>query len=211
MQNVKKMPKNVSLKTAKIHYEELVMKLKNFKNHFMKICKHKKHVFLNCCAAGLYWRGIVHDMSKFSPCEFLESARYYQGDSSPINVCKMENGYSNAWLHHKGRNRHHYEYWQDNFDKGGIPLKMPFKDALEMVCDYIAAGQAYRGEAFTYEDEYYVWWKNKISRPIAMHPQTKLFIDMMLFKMAKEGNNHVLRKKRAKAIYDIAENTYKDK
>lgn len=182
----------------------------NARKHFMKICKHKKYVFLNCCIAGIYWRGITHDLSKFSPSEFLESARYYQGDSSPINACKKENGYSNAWLHHKGRNRHHYEYWQDNFDKGGTPLKMPFIDALEMVCDYIAAGQAYSGSKFNYEDEYYIWWKDKIARPIAMHPQTKRFVDMMLFKMAQEGNNHVLKRKRAKAVYALAESIYKD-
>lgn len=155
--------------------------------------------------AGIPIRGILHDLSKFSPWEFFEGVKYFQGDSSPIDACKKANGYSKAWMHHKGCNRHHYEYWQDNFDHGGIPLKMPFKDALELVCDYLGAGQAYQKEKFTYAGEY-EWWKKKASKPIAMHPQTKLFVELMLRQMADEESNKALRKINAKMIYKIAEN-----
>ena len=87
------------------------MKLKNIFLHFKKICVHKYWVGYYCFKADLYWQGIIHDLSKFSPVEFWESVKYYQGTSSPIDVSKKVNGYSKAWFH-RGRNLHHYEYWQ---------------------------------------------------------------------------------------------------
>ena len=176
--------------------------------HLKTIITHKKFVFLNCVKAGIPIRGLLHDLSKFSPTEFVESVKYYQGNDSPINACKKANGYSKAWMHHKGRNSHHYEYWQDNFDQGGNPLQMPYKDALELVCDYISAGMAYGKKNFTYQREY-EWWQKKISKPIAMHPQTKIFVDMMLKEMARENSNDVL--KYGKQIYYLAEKEYKHK
>jgi len=182
--------------------------LKNAVNHFKTVCNHKKYVFKNCVIAGMPIRGILHDLSKFSPTEFIESVNFYQGDRSPIDACKEAKGYSEAWMHHKGRNRHHYEFWQDNFDNGGVPLKMPFKDALELICDYLGAGMAYQKDKFTYKGEY-EWWKNKNAKPIAMHPQTKMFVELMLNKMAKEESNRVLKMKTAKMFYKIAEDRTK--
>lgn len=155
----------------------------NARKHFMTVCRHKRWVFHYCRIAGIPWRGIKHDISKFSPTEFFESVKYFQGDRSPIDACKEENGYSKAWLHHKGRNKHHYEYWQDNFDNGGQPLQMPFKDALEMVCDYLGAGRAYMKDNFNYQAEY-EWWQNKKSKPLAMHPQTEGFVEFILYHLA---------------------------
>lgn len=178
------------------------MKNKAFK-HFKLITTHKAYVFRNCVKAGLIWRGIKHDMSKYSPIEFLESVRYFTGDKSPIDNCKKAKGWSKAWMHHKGRNTHHYEYWQDNFDHGGVPLQMPYEDALEMVCDYIAAGQAYMKKDFTYQGEY-DWWLNKKSHGIAMHPNTLKFVDIMMKTMRNENNNDCLRSARAKYYYEIS-------
>lgn len=171
--------------------------------HFKLITTHKAYVFKNCFKAGLIWRGIKHDMSKYSPTEFLESVKYFTGTDSPINVCKKENGWSKAWMHHKGRNTHHYEYWVDNFDNGGIPLKMPYKDALEMICDYIAAGQAYQKKKFTYTGEY-DWWLNKCKGKIAMHADTKRFVNIMLKTMANEKSNDCLRPSRAKYYFELS-------
>jgi hypothetical protein len=178
--------------------------LGNAVKHFKKVMIHKKWVFYYSCKAGIPIRGLIHDMSKLSPTEFIESAKYYQGDRSPIDACKEENGYSKAWLHHKGRNTHHYEYWQDNFDKGGQPLQMPFKCALEMVCDYLAAGRAYMGKNFTFDSEL-EWWINKKSKPLAMHPHTRCFMDMMLCNMRDTGSCSILSKKRAYQVYLEAE------
>lgn len=151
--------------------------------HLKTILKHKYWVGKYCFKLGIPIRGILHDMSKFSPVEFWESAKYYQGTSSPIDACKKANGYSKAWMHHKGRNPHHYEYWQDNFDNGGTPLPMPFEDSLEMLCDYLGAGHAYMGKNFSYEAEY-DWWLKKKENPLAMHTINKCFITSVLKELA---------------------------
>jgi len=90
-----------------------------------------------------------------------------------------------AWLHHKGRNKHHYEYWQDSFDKGTVHLQMPFKYALELVCDYLAAGQVYSGKSFTLDGELQ-WWYKKRDAGVAMDSKTKSFVTVMLENMAYE-------------------------
>lgn len=166
--------------TRSIKRLERIMKCKNYIintfRHFKKVCTHKRWVFYYCCKVGIPFQGLVHDLSKFSPTEFWESVKYYQGTSSPIDACKKENGWSAAWMHHKGRNKHHYEYWQDNFDNGGNPIEMPMKYKKEMLCDYLGAGRAYHGKSFNFEKEL-KWWKSKKSKPIAMHPNDIAFID----------------------------------
>lgn len=152
--------------------------------HLKTIIVHKIYVFYYCFQFGLIWRGLVHDLSKFSPVEFFESVRYYTGKDSPINICKAKKGYSMAWFHHRGRNKHHYEYWCDNFEKGFTCVPMPWKYATEMLCDYLAAGKAYNGSSFTIEDEL-EWWYN-VKKPVCkMHEDTKNYIEAMLEFMAK--------------------------
>lgn len=146
-------------------------------------------------------QGITHDLSKFSPIEFWESVKYYQGTRSPIDACKEKNGYSIAWLHHKGCNKHHYEYWQDNFDKGTTHLRMPFKYALEMVCDFLGAGNAYCGDKFTLQGELEWWYTKNKDGHIAMENGTWEFVNAMMHIMATENSTDVLRKKRAAKIY----------
>lgn len=175
------------------------MKFKALK-HFKLITKHKWYVFKNCMKAGLFWQGLTHDLSKYSPVEFFESVKYFSGKRSPIDDCKLDKGYSMAWQHHKGRNPHHYEYWVDNFDNGGTPLQMPFKYALELVCDYLAAGQAYNKKNFSYLGEY-EWWLEKKNKELLMHPQTIHFVDEMLKTMAKDNSNKCLKSSNAFAIY----------
>lgn len=189
---------------CKLGWDEFGGLLHNAVGHFSVICRHKYYVFQNCLVAGMPLTGIMHDMSKFSYIEFMEGVKYYQGTKSPIIACKEAEGYSKGWLHHKGRNKHHYEYWQDNFDQGGKSLQIPFKYALELVCDYIAAGKAYAGDSFTYQREY-EWWLNKLKKPLAMHKQTKLFITYMLKSMADKNTNRVLNKAYARKVYARAE------
>lgn len=146
-----------------------------FFGHLKTVCTHRWWVFYYCCKFGIPLRGIVHDLSKFHPTEFFESVKYYSGTRSPIDACKEATGYSKAWMHHKGRNRHHYEYWQDNFDNGTTHIMMPFKDTLEMLCDYLAAGRAYMKKNFSYADEF-TWTENKLKTAKAMHPTQKIFL-----------------------------------
>ena len=147
-----------------------------FFKHLKKVCIHKYWVFRYCLKAGIPIQGLLHDLSKFSLTEFFESVKYYQGKSSPIDACKKAKGYSAAWMHHKGRNKHHYEYWQDNFDNGGIALEMPLKYKKEMICDYMGAGRSYYGKEFTLKKEY-EWWQSKKMKPISMHKNDLVFLD----------------------------------
>lgn len=161
--------------------------------HFKKIVTHKYWVAHYCFQCGLYSQGILHDMSKFSPTEFFESVKYYRGISSPNDAAKKINGYSMAWIHHRGRNLHHYEAWTDNYDQGTTTIKMPFRYALEMICDYLGAGRAYTGTKFSMENEM-KWWKNK--REVAcMHEDTKKLIDVIFECMMKSSPEEVLSDK----------------
>lgn len=169
------------------------MYLAKFVRHLKTVVHHKSCVARYCFMCGLYYQGIVHDISKFSPTEFLESVKYYQGNRSPIDKCKEKKGYSNAWFHHKGRNKHHWEYWVDDFEKGVIPKKMPFKYALEMVCDFLGAGQAYMGKNFSIKSEY-AWWQKK--RKVAiLHKDTLAFVDALFDKMLQNGIENTLSDK----------------
>ena len=150
--------------------------------HLRKICIHKYWVARYCFKCGLYWQGITHDLSKLSWTEFWESVRYYQGDSSPINEAKKDKGYSLAWQHHKGHNPHHYEHWTDNYDSETTCIAMPYKYAVELICDWIGAGRAYQSKDFTYKGEYeYVYNKLKAAK---MHPNTKDFIGFIFENLA---------------------------
>lgn len=157
--------------------------IRNILGHLKTVLMHKWWVFYYCCQVGLIWRGLVHDLSKFSPTEFWESVKYYDGGKgSPINKCKQANGgVSRAWLHHRGRNTHHYEYWTDNYDNETFSrIRMPKDDFLEMICDYMAAGRTYMGKNFSFQAEY-DWWQN-IKAPTcnAMNEYTKRRVDMAL-------------------------------
>ena len=115
--------------------------------HFHTITKHKILVMKECFRVGLYRQGLLHDLSKYSPSEFLIGCKYYQGDRSPNNAEREDKGYSSAWLHHKGRNKHHYEYWIDYSLDGKHVLagmKMPVRYVVEMFLDRIAASKVYK-------------------------------------------------------------------
>ena len=159
------------------------MNKKNFFAHLHTVLTHRKWVRRYCFKAGLYWQGLVHDLSKYNPIEFFESVKYYQGDSSPIVACKAAKGYSKAWYHHRAKNKHHREFWADNFDKGTSSFPMPYKYAAEMLCDFLAAGRAYSGIAFTYTEELN-WWKKQLDKNICIHPMTAKFIDIVLTELA---------------------------
>lgn len=174
--------------------------MSNIYKHFKLVCTHKWYVYKACVKAGIPWRGIKHDLSKFSPTEFLESIKYYSGDRSPIDNCKDINGYSLAWFHHRGRNRHHWEYWIDNFEKGMIPALMPFDETLEMLCDFIGAGKAYLKDRFSWQSEYH-WWEQKRER-VVMHPVVWHFIGLMLYKFKDENSDMSLNYQYCKDRYE---------
>ena len=119
--------------------------------HFKTITRHRWLVRRGCFKVGLYWRGLVHDLSKYSPSEFAVGARLWAGTRSPNSVEREQKGYSEAWMHHKGRNKHHYEYWTDlSLETGKYEsFPMPRKYLAEMVMDRIAACKVYQGKDYT--------------------------------------------------------------
>ena len=158
--------------------------------HLKTINHHKYLVMKECFAVGLYRQGLLHDMSKYSPTEFLVGCRYYQGNRSPNNAEREKTGYSKAWLHHKGRNKHHYEYWIDystDPKEGIIGLKMPVRYVVEMFMDRIAASKTYQGDA--YQDchplEYYEKGVARLGKMI--HPDTARLLHYLLKMLAEDG------------------------
>ena len=157
--------------------------------HLKTISYHKYLVMQGCFQVGLYGQGIMHDLSKYTPSEFLVGAKYFQGDRSPNNAEREVLGYSSAWLHHKGRNKHHFEYWIDysmrEIEGGMMPAKMPVRYVIEMVMDRIAASKVYKGEAYTDACplEYLMQGKNVG----LMHPKTYKQLKVLLTMLARDG------------------------
>lgn len=156
--------------------------------HFKTITSHKILVMKGCFRLGLYKQGLLHDMSKYSLSEFLVGCRYYQGNRSPNNAEREDIGYSSAWLHHKGRNKHHYEYWIDYGTDGCKMLKgmrMPNKYVVEMVVDRIAASKTYKKEAYTDSCpwEYYAHGQGDY----IMHSEVVELLECLLKMLASEG------------------------
>ena len=174
------------------------MLISNILKHLKLITKHKWVVFKLSCKAGIPWRGFLHDFSKYSPTEFLESIKYYNGHKSPIVQARIENGYSDAWLHHKGRNRHHLEYWIDFNAPVKTPI-IPYKYAIEMLCDKLAAGIAYQGKDWTKEYPLNYWKKEK-DRTIANEKIIDLITDCMT-QISEKGIEPVINKENLKELY----------
>ena len=154
--------------------------------HFKTVCKHKQVVFRECWACGIGWQGIIHDLSKFTRTEFSPSAKYFQGNRSPIEAEKDDCGYSFAWLHHKGCNPHHWEYWIDFGNQGQIIAdRIPKKYVVEMLCDWIGAGKVYAKGKWTQSDplDYY----NKVRAGRYFHPETEQVIVRFLELIRDEG------------------------
>ncbi len=133
--------------------------LKKIWGHFKVVNKHRWKVFCLCCKVGIPLQGFTHDMSKYLPIEFFETARYFdEGKFSPIRRCKEVQGYSMAWIHHKNHNKHHYEYWYD-YDLEKPEILMPYKYFAEMVCDELAAGIVYDGDDWNDGSQLDYWMK----------------------------------------------------
>ena len=161
--------------------------------HFCTITKHKCLVLDGCFRVGLFWQGITHDLSKYSPVEFWNGARYYQGNKSPNTAEREEKGYSEAWMHHKGRNRHHYEYWTDmnrqtrNYES----IPMPRKYLVEMVMDRRAACMTYQGKDYR-PDSALIYFDRSREKDL-MHPQTNKELRHILVMLAEKGEQETFR------------------
>ena len=191
---------------------EYKFKIKNLFKHIYRVCVYKKNVARYCFKFGILWRGIMHDMHKFTWTELYESVKYYTGQGSPIPIAKKENdGISLAWLHHKNHplGKHHYEYWQCGFDTGRRSLIMPFVYNLEALCDYLGACKTYdniKNDEDVYKAELKFWREIGRNTSVAMHEVNKMFIDHCLDELVNFGK---LDKKKAHEIYNKCLTEYK--
>ena len=176
----------------------------NFKGHLHTINAHKIAVMKNCFRVGLYRQGLLHDLSKYTPVEFIPGVIYFQGDRSPNNAQREAEGCSTAWLHHKGRNKHHYEYWIDYSMSGEKILsgmKMPVRYVVEMFCDRIAASKIYYGDKYTDSTplEYY----KKGHDHYVIHPESDALLRKLLVMLATKGEDYTFRYIRKKILKNI--------
>ena len=161
--------------------------------HFLTITKHRHMVMWNCFRIGLYWQGLCHDLSKYSPAEFIPGAKYYNGHYSPNAGQRAVEGCSSAWMHHKGHNRHHFEYWTDvrEGEIGYHPFPMPKRYVAESVMDRIAASKVYRGK------DYYVGceldYLERSQESNVMHPETREALREILTRLRDHGEKETFR------------------
>ena len=157
-------------------------------SHLKTINHHKWLVMKFCFRLGLFKQGLLHDLSKYSPTEFLVGAKYYQGTRSPHHAERAEKGYSAAWLHHKGRNKHHYEYWMDyssHDGKGIIPVRMPDKYVVEMFIDRVAASKNYNKE--NYKDDMPLKYYDQGMASEFLHEDTRMKLEFLLRMLDEQG------------------------
>ena len=167
--------------------------LYNFNGHLHTVNSHRRLVRKYCFKLGLYRQGMMHDLSKYSPSEFIPGVKYYQdGHRSPNNAQREDEGVSKAWLHHKGRNKHHFEYWID-YDVDGnstilAGMKMPVKYVAEMFCDRVAASRIYNKDKYKDSDplDYYI----KGLGHYIMHPETDELLHNLLKMLADKGEEY---------------------
>ena len=161
--------------------------------HFKTITYHRWLVREGCFRVGLYWQGLTHDLSKYSPTEFRSGMKYYQGTRSPNTAEREDKGYSEAWIHHKGRNRHHYEYWTDlslqTRQYESVP--MPRKYLVEMVMDRRAACKVYQGK--NYHPGSALEYLEKSREKTLMHPKTREELRYILTMLRDEGEEKTFR------------------
>ncbi len=165
-------------------------------NHFCTITKHKIYVMKYCFKVGLYQQGILHDLSKYGPKEFLVGCKYYKGYMSPNNAERADKGCSYAWLHHKGRNKHHFEYWIDyclNSASGEKPfpmegMKMPIRYVVEMFIDRVSASKNYLGE--NYQDKSALEYYENGKVAYLIHEDTRALLEYLLVMLAQKGEKY---------------------
>ena len=161
--------------------------------HLKTITHHKLLVMEGCFRVGLIKQGLLHDLSKYGPTEFLTGVRYYQGTRSPNAAEREDKGYSEAWMHHKGRNKHHYEYWSDLSlqTRKYESIQMPRKYLVEMIMDRRAACMTYEGKNYTPGSalRYYLNSKERY----LMHPSTQMELEFLLTMLRDDGEEATFR------------------
>ena len=164
---------------------------KRFWGHLATVHHHHALVRKYCFRCGLYWQGLVHDLSKYSPQEFIPSVRYFQGNRSPYAYEKELYGIAPGWLHHKGHNKHHWEYWTDCIKGRWVPMEMPEKYIVESFCDRIAASKTYKKEAYTNDAP--LAYFQRVREGGLLAKRTERELEGMLTMLAEKGEDETFR------------------
>ena len=172
------------------YYEVKKKRSSKFMRHLQTVTTHRHLVFKHCLKAGIPVQGLLHDLSKYSPSEFYYGVKFFSGDRSPNEGEREDHGYSYAWMHHKGRNKHHFEYWNDyNIEANkALPVKMPLKYVVEMFCDRVAASKVYLKDKYTNLSPYEYFDKGRSRRTI--HKETSDFLEKLLKMLAQKGEDY---------------------
>jgi hypothetical protein len=161
--------------------------MKRYWSYLKYLCRHRWFVFVSCLKCGIIWRGLVHDLSKFLPDEFIPYARYFYNPDGTLKSHKRDKtGYYKppltgdfrfdfAWLLHQKRNKHHWQWWLLPEDGGEMKvLEMEFPYWLEMVCDWSGAGKA-QGHG----NDLKAWYKKNKDK-MRLAPETKEEVEYTL-------------------------------
>ena len=160
--------------------------------HFMVITKHRHQVIKHCAKCGIFWQGLKHDLSKYSPTEFIPGAKYFLGTRSPNEGERQDKGYSLAWIHHQGRNKHHFEYWTDiDLETNKyVPIEMPDRYIAESICDRIAASEIYNKKNFK-PQMVLDYFHNEKGQDL--HPNTYKKIETLLELYVANGKKYIFK------------------
>ena len=153
--------------------------MKRHWNYLKTVTKHRWFVFVECCKLGIPWRGFVHDLSKYDPCEWFPYVEQFSGGimsgrnkDGSYDPTKRNDRFTMAWLHHQKVNKHHWQYWVLPQDDGGFKvLDMPMKYRKEMLADWYGAGRAYTGTSNPLK-----WYQNNRSK-MMLHPDALAWFD----------------------------------
>ena len=162
-------------------------------NHFRTITRHRHAVIRHSLRAGILWQGLRHDLSKYTPTEFIQGVKYYAGTFSPNETERKIKGYSGAWLHHKGRNKHHFEYWTDYnpIERRVKPVKMPVRYVAEMFCDRVAASKIYQKEK--YSDAHPIEYFERGKQNRFIHQETSDLLESWLLLLREKGEDYTFK------------------
>ena len=144
---------------------------------------------------GMFWRLLVHDLSKFRRGEWIAYRRYFYEDWEPlVAVLKhmpawtgptaesVERDFDRAWLAHQHRNPHHWQHWILREDDGDVKaLRMPYRCVVEMVADWMGAGRAITGR-WGVED----WYRGNKDK-MDLHPHTRKEVERILESHEPQG------------------------
>lgn len=184
--------------------------------HLKTIRIHRKQVRKMCWKMGLFWQGLVHDLSKYSYTE-LKMCKYWTGKGSPHQACREAIGYSPSWNHHYHRNKHHFQFWWDEDEVGKIiPVKMPYKYVIESFCDMVGASKAYGGKTWK-EEAVWNYWVNKCKGQRLMNKESEYLVEKLIWNYYQHGEKEFISlykriKKTLKESYEkgtlIAKDSY---